>query len=158
MFSAFSRLSDCNITEKGYTDLAEALKSQRSSHLRELDLRGNDPGASGMKEFRNLLNDRKCTLRLLKSPNAQKAYDHVTKVVGIKPILQTDLNLSGKIAGDSGAEQLSALLKDPHCRAEKLQLRECNLTEKGCSALLTALRSESSTLRELNLSQNRIQE
>ncbi|XP_060779074.1 NACHT, LRR and PYD domains-containing protein 3-like [Neoarius graeffei] len=152
------RLSDCNITEKGYTDLAEALKSQRSSHLRELDLRGNDPGASGMKEFRNLLNDGKCTLRLLKSPNAQTAYDHVTKVVGINPILQTDLNLSGKIAGDSGAEQLSALLKDPHCRAEKLQLRECNLTEKGCSALLTALRSESSTLRELNLSQNRIQD
>ncbi|XP_060780253.1 protein NLRC5-like [Neoarius graeffei] len=152
------RLSDCNITEKGYTDLAEALKSQRSSHLRELDLRGNDPGASGMKEFRNLLNDGKCTLRLLKSPNAQKAYDHVTKVLGINPILQTDLNLSGKIAGDSGAEQLSALLKDPHCRAEKLQLRECNLTEKGCSALLTALRSESSTLRELNLSQNRIQD
>ncbi|XP_060780481.1 NACHT, LRR and PYD domains-containing protein 3-like [Neoarius graeffei] len=152
------RLSDCNMTEKGYTDLAEALKSQRSSHLRELDLRGNDPGASGMKEFRNLLNDGKCTLRLLKSPNAQKAYDHVTKVVGINPILQTDLNLSGKIAGDSGAEQLSALLKDPHCRAEKLQLRECNLTEKGCSALLTALRSESSTLRELNLSQNRIQD
>lgn len=38
------------------------------------------------------------------------------------------------------------------------RLRECNLTEKGCSALLTALRSESSTLRELNLSQNRIQD
>ncbi|XP_053534235.1 uncharacterized protein LOC108264148 isoform X13 [Ictalurus punctatus] len=157
-------LSDCNITEKGYTALAKALKSNRSSHLINLDLRGNDPGASGMKEIRSLMNDTECklTLRLLKSPDAQKAYDHLREVLGINPILQTDLDLSGKIEGDSGVEQLSALLKDllkdPHCRPEKLQLSECNLTEKGCSALLTALRSESSTLRELNLSKNRIQD
>ncbi|KAF4071809.1 hypothetical protein AMELA_G00267070 [Ameiurus melas] len=113
-----------------------------------------------MKEIRSLMNDTKCklTLRLLKSPDALKAYDHLSEVLGINPILQTDLDLSGKIEGDSGVEQLSALLKDPHCRPEKLQLSECNLTEKGCSALLTALRSESSTLRELNLSKNRIQD
>ncbi|XP_053541669.1 NACHT, LRR and PYD domains-containing protein 3 isoform X9 [Ictalurus punctatus] len=158
------RLSDCNITEKGYTALAKALKSNPSSHLINLDLRGNDPGASGMTEIRSLMNDTKCkmTLRLLKRPDAQKAYDYLSEVLGINPILQTDLDLSGKIEGDSGVEQLSALLKDllkdPHCRPEKLQLSECNLTEKGCSAPLTALRSESSTLIELNLSKNRIQD
>ncbi|KAI5086109.1 NACHT, LRR and PYD domains-containing protein 12-like, partial [Silurus meridionalis] len=38
------------------------------------------------------------------------------------------------------------------------RLSECNMTVKGCSALLEALRSESSTLRELNLSKNRIQD
>ncbi|XP_053541662.1 NACHT, LRR and PYD domains-containing protein 3 isoform X2 [Ictalurus punctatus] len=157
-------LSDCNITEKGYTALAKALKSNPSSHLINLDLRGNDPGASGMTEIRSLMNDTKCkmTLRLLKRPDAQKAYDYLSEVLGINPILQTDLDLSGKIEGDSGVEQLSALLKDllkdPHCRPEKLQLSECNLTEKGCSAPLTALRSESSTLIELNLSKNRIQD
>ncbi|XP_047678043.1 uncharacterized protein LOC113634383 isoform X13 [Tachysurus fulvidraco] len=155
------RLSDCNITEKGYTDMVKALKSNHSSLLIELDLRGNDPGASGIKELRDLMNDKKCklkTLRVLKSPEAQKASDHLTKVLGINPILQTDLNLSGKIKGDSEVEQLSVLLKDPHCRPETLQLSECNLTEKGCSALLTALRSEHSTLKELNLSKNRIQD
>ncbi|XP_060734434.1 uncharacterized protein LOC132851511 isoform X12 [Tachysurus vachellii] len=154
-------LSDCNITEKGYTDVVKALKSNHSSLLIELDLRGNDPGASGIKELRDLMNDKKCklkTLRVLKSPEAQKASDHLTKVLGINPILQTDLNLSGKIKGDSEVEQLSVLLKDPHCRPERLQLSECNLTEKGCLALLTALRSEHSTLKELNLSNNRIQD
>ncbi|KAK3548697.1 hypothetical protein QTP70_016989, partial [Hemibagrus guttatus] len=154
------RLSDCNITEEGYTALIKALKSNCSS-LIELDLRGNDPGPSGLKELRNLMNDKKCklkTLRVLKSPDAQKASDHLTEVLGINPILQTDLNLSGKIDGDSGVEQLSVLLKDPHCRPETLQLSECNVTEKGCSALLTALRSEHSTLKELNLSKNRIQD
>ncbi|XP_053356039.1 NACHT, LRR and PYD domains-containing protein 3-like [Clarias gariepinus] len=154
-------LSDCSITGEGYTALVKALMSNPSSHLIELDLRGNDPGTSGLKELRNLMKNTKCklnTLRLLKSPDAQRACDHLTGVLGINPILQTDLNLSGKIQGDSGVEQLSVLLKDPHCRPETLQLSECNLTERGCSALLTALRSESSTLRELNLSKNRIQD
>ncbi|MCI4378861.1 hypothetical protein PGIGA_G00221200 [Pangasianodon gigas] len=154
-------LSDCDIKQEGYTALSEALKSNPSSHLIELDLRGNDPGEKGMKQLRNLMNDPTCklkTLTLLKSPDAQTAYDHLNDVLGINPILQTDLDLSGKIKGDSGVEQLSALLKDPHCRPEKLQLSECNLTDKGCSALLSALRSESSTLRELNLSKNRIQD
>ncbi|KAK3569564.1 hypothetical protein QTP86_001260 [Hemibagrus guttatus] len=116
------KLSDCNITEEGYTALIKALKSNCSS-LIELDLRGNDPGPSGLKELRNLMNDKKCklkTLRVLKSPDAQKASDHLTEVLGINPILQTDLNLSGKIDGDSGVEQLSVLLKDPHCRPETL--------------------------------------
>ncbi|KAK3570178.1 hypothetical protein QTP86_015745, partial [Hemibagrus guttatus] len=158
-------LSDCNIKEEGYAALAEALKSNPLSYLTELDLRGNDPGESGMKQLRNIMNDAKCklkTLWVLKSPDAQKASDHLTEVLGINPILQTDLNLSGKIDGDSGVEQLSVLLKDllkdPHCRPETLQLSECNVTEKGCSALLTALRSEHSTLKELNLSKNRIQD
>ncbi|KAK3569562.1 hypothetical protein QTP86_001259 [Hemibagrus guttatus] len=111
------RLSDCNITEEGYTALIKALKSNCSS-LIELDLRGNDPGPSGLKELRNLMNDKKM---VLKSPDAQKASDHLTEVLGINPILQTDLNLSGKIDGDSGVEQLSVLLKDPHCRPETLQ-------------------------------------
>ncbi|KAI5630264.1 NACHT, LRR and PYD domains-containing protein 12 isoform X19, partial [Silurus asotus] len=154
-------LSDCNIKHEGYAALTEALRSNPSSPLRELDLRGNHPGESGVKEIRNLMNDPEYklkTLRLLKSPDAQKSYLHLREVLGINPILQTDLDLSGKIEGDSGVEHLSALLKDPHCRPEKLQLSECNMTVKGCSALLEALRSESSTLRELNLSKNRIQD
>ncbi|KAF7698743.1 hypothetical protein HF521_003485 [Silurus meridionalis] len=154
-------LSDCNIKHEGYAALTEALRSNPSSPLIELDLRGNHPGESGVKEIRNLMNDPEYklkTLRLLKSPDAQKSYLHLREVLGINPILQTDLDLSGKIEGDSGVEHLSALLKDPHCRPEKLQLSECNMTVKGCSALLEALRSESSTLRELNLSKNRIED
>ncbi|KAI5086111.1 NLR family CARD domain-containing protein 3 isoform X18, partial [Silurus meridionalis] len=154
-------LSDCNIKHEGYAALTEALRSNPSSPLIELDLRGNHPGESGVKEIRNLMNDPEYklkTLRLLKSTDAQKSYLHLREVLGINPILQTDLDLSGKIEGDSGVEHLSALLKDPHCRPEKLQLSECNMTVKGCSALLEALRSESSTLRELNLSKNRIQD
>lgn len=71
---SFSRLSDCNITEKGYTALTKALKSNRSSHLINLDLRGNDPGDSGMTEIRSLMNDTECklTLRWALSPSTCK--------------------------------------------------------------------------------------
>ncbi|XP_053356054.1 NLR family CARD domain-containing protein 3-like [Clarias gariepinus] len=57
------RLSDCSIREEGYTALAEALKS---SHLIELDLRGNDPGDSGVKLLTDLLQDPDCTLNTLR--------------------------------------------------------------------------------------------
>ncbi|XP_053356045.1 NACHT, LRR and PYD domains-containing protein 3-like [Clarias gariepinus] len=150
-------LSDCSITGEGYTALVKALMSNPSSHLIELDLRGNDPGTSGLKELRNLMKNTKCklnTLRLLKSPDAQRACDHLTGVLGINPILQTDLNLSGKIDGDSGVEQLCVLLKDPHCRPETLQLSKSGITERGCTDLISALTSNPSHLTELDLSEN----
>ncbi|XP_048045725.1 protein NLRC3-like [Megalobrama amblycephala] len=48
------KLSDCSITEEGYKALASALRSN-PSHLIELDLTGNDPGQSGVKELTDLL-------------------------------------------------------------------------------------------------------
>ncbi|KAK3548021.1 hypothetical protein QTP70_002690 [Hemibagrus guttatus] len=60
-------LSDCSITEEGYSALAEALKS---SHLIELDLRGNDPGASGVKLLTDLLQDPDCKMNTLR-PSAR---------------------------------------------------------------------------------------
>ncbi len=59
----FFRLSDCSITEEGYKALASALRSN-PSHLIELDLTGNDPGPSGVKELSNLLQDKCCKLKI----------------------------------------------------------------------------------------------
>jgi len=61
----FFRLSDCSITEEGYTALASALRSN-PSHLIELDLTGNDPGKSGVKELYDLFQDPKCQLKTLR--------------------------------------------------------------------------------------------
>ncbi|XP_050959848.1 ribonuclease inhibitor-like [Labeo rohita] len=57
------KLSDCSITEEGYKALALALRSN-PSHLIELDLTGNDPGQSGVKELTDLLQDKNCKLKL----------------------------------------------------------------------------------------------
>ncbi|XDV28544.1 hypothetical protein PO909_031817, partial [Leuciscus waleckii] len=59
------RVSNCSITEEGYKALASALRSNLS-HLIELDLRGNDPGQSGVKELSDLLQDQKCQLKTLR--------------------------------------------------------------------------------------------
>ncbi|KAM4559899.1 NLR family CARD domain-containing protein 3-like isoform 3-T3 [Odontesthes bonariensis] len=50
-------LSGCLITEEGCASLAEAVTSNPKSHLRELDLSYNHPGASGEKLLRAALKD-----------------------------------------------------------------------------------------------------
>ncbi|KAI4898217.1 hypothetical protein NFI96_004869 [Prochilodus magdalenae] len=69
-----------------------------------------------------------------------------------------ELNLSLNKPGESEVKLLSDLLKDPHCKLEKLQLCWCNLTKRSCAVLSPALSSNSSSLRELNLSNNELQD
>ncbi|XP_055366487.1 uncharacterized protein LOC114858690 isoform X2 [Betta splendens] len=44
-------LAGCQVSEEGCLSLAKALKTNRSSHLKELDLSYNHPGDKGMKEL-----------------------------------------------------------------------------------------------------------
>ncbi|XP_060778726.1 NACHT, LRR and PYD domains-containing protein 3-like isoform X1 [Neoarius graeffei] len=59
------RLSGCRITGEGCAALVSALRSNPSSHLRELDLNCNNPGESGEKLLSDLLRDPHCTLETL---------------------------------------------------------------------------------------------
>ncbi|KAG7335440.1 hypothetical protein KOW79_000133 [Hemibagrus wyckioides] len=59
------RMSYCSITDEGCVALASALRSNSSSHLRELDLYGNKTGESGEKLLNDLLKDPHCTLETL---------------------------------------------------------------------------------------------
>ncbi|XP_067222392.1 NLR family CARD domain-containing protein 3-like isoform X1 [Chanodichthys erythropterus] len=66
------------------------------------------------------------------------------------------LNLSWNNLGDSGVKMVSAVLENPHCKLEKLWLEDCGVTDEGCAALASALRSNPSHLRELSLSGNNL--
>ncbi|KAB5566009.1 hypothetical protein PHYPO_G00248120 [Pangasianodon hypophthalmus] len=55
----------CSITGEGCAALASALRSNSSSHLRELNLNDNNPGKSGVKLLYDLLKDPRCKLETL---------------------------------------------------------------------------------------------
>lgn len=66
----------------------------------------------------------------------------------------TELSLSSNELGDAGTRLVLEGLQ-PTCKIQKLSLQNCNVTEAGCAALASVLRSLP-CLRELDLSYNQL--
>ncbi|KAM6945700.1 NACHT, LRR and PYD domains-containing protein 3-like [Aplochiton taeniatus] len=150
------RLSSDAITEEGFASLASALRSN-PSHLRELDLSYNHPGDFGIKQLSHLLKDPHCgleTLRLSGCVVTDTGFKHLASALSSNPSHLRELDLSYNHTGDSGVKLLSALLEDPQCRLKILRLSGCTVTEEGCASVASALGSNPSHLRELDLSYN----
>ena len=58
--------------------------------------------------------------RLLNSEDAEEAHNYLKTILPEDPLLLKDLDLSKREPTDIQVKQLSALLKDPHFRLEKL--------------------------------------
>ncbi|XP_045572056.1 NACHT, LRR and PYD domains-containing protein 12-like [Salmo salar] len=141
------RLSGCLVTEEGCDSLVSALRSN-PSHLRELDLSNNDLKDSGVELLSAVLGDPHCKLETLTSCKV------LASVLSSNPSHLRELDLSNNDLKDSGVKLLSAVLGNPHCKLETLRLSGCLVTEEGCASLVSALRSNPSHLRELDLSYN----
>ncbi|KAI4873722.1 hypothetical protein NFI96_000462 [Prochilodus magdalenae] len=150
-------LAFCGITEEGCASLISALESN-PSHLRELNLNSNTPGELGVKLLSDLLEYPHCKLEKLQLSECSitgKGCAALVSSLRSNPSHLRELNLNNSRPGQSGVKLLSDLLEDPHCKLETLQLSKCSITERGCAALVSSLKSNPSHLRELNLNYNR---
>ncbi|KAG1953694.1 NACHT, LRR and PYD domains-containing protein 12-like [Pimephales promelas] len=151
-------LRNCGVTDEGFAALTSALRSN-PSHLRDLDLSGNKLGDS-VPLLSAVLEDPRCKLEnlwLSYCGVTDEGFAALTSALRSNPSHLRELNLTGNKLGDS-VPLLTAVLEDPHCKLENLRLSYCGVTDEGCAALTSALRSNPSHLRQLYLTGNKLED
>ncbi|KAK2847604.1 hypothetical protein Q5P01_010603 [Channa striata] len=147
-------LSGCNLSERSCEALSSFLGPQSSS-LQELDMSSNNLHDSGVKLLFAAL--EQCILQILRlnmCELSKRSCEVLSSVLSSQSSSLRELDLSNNDLQDSGVKFLCDGLKSPHCQLETLRLSGCLLTEEGCASLASALSSNPSHLRELDLSYN----
>ncbi|KAM8873349.1 NACHT, LRR and PYD domains-containing protein 3-like isoform 1-T1 [Synchiropus picturatus] len=151
-------LSSCRLSERSGSLLSSVLSSPSSS-LTQLHLSYNrDLKDAGVELLSAGLKSPHChleTLSLIDCGLSERSGSLLSSVLSSPSSSLTQLNLSKNYnLKDAGVELLSAGLKSPHCHLETLSLIDCGLSERSGSLLSSVLSSPSSSLTQLDLSEN----
>ncbi|XP_072892682.1 NACHT, LRR and PYD domains-containing protein 3-like isoform X2 [Hemitrygon akajei] len=145
-------LENCHIQCEGIQWLGPGLHK-----CQELGLGRNDLGDSGLKLVSAALKNPECKIQKLWLNYVgltDSGAEDLASALSTNPSL-TELNLSDNKLGDSGVKLVSAALRNPECKIQKLVLCCVGLTHSGAEDLASAL-STNPSLTELNLSDNKL--
>ncbi|KAM9723730.1 uncharacterized protein ACNS7B_019035 [Menidia menidia] len=85
---------------------------------------------------------------------SQKSCEALASILSSQSCRLIELDLSNNDLHDSGLGHLCKGLQSPRCKLEALSLSGCQITKKGCVPLISALTSNPSHLKKLDLSYN----
>ncbi|XP_035986017.1 NLR family CARD domain-containing protein 3-like isoform X2 [Fundulus heteroclitus] len=121
--------------------------------LDQFDLQKYSPSEEALLRLLPVVKTSKKSL--LRSCNLnEKSCVAVATILSSESTCLRQLDLSNNDLLDSGVRLLSAGLMNPNCKLEVLCLSGCLITCEGCLSLASALSSNPSHLRELDLSYN----
>ncbi|XP_053194155.1 NACHT, LRR and PYD domains-containing protein 3-like [Scomber japonicus] len=155
-----ARLPRCYLTNTHCEVVASALKAN-PSHLRDLDLSYNVLNDPMMKFLCAGLESPNCkleTLRLCGCSLIKTSCTSLASALKCNPSHLRELDLSNNKLQDSDIKLLSDLKESPDFRLETLILEDCSSSETSCASLISALKSNPSHQRHLDLSRNKLQD
>ncbi|XP_067307905.1 NLR family CARD domain-containing protein 3-like [Pseudorasbora parva] len=154
-------LWSCGITDEGCAALASALRSN-PSHLRHLDLSENNLGDSGVKLLSAGLENPLCKLEKLGIPASELLRENGGLGSCWNQAITLDRyeppNIDQKSWSPTNTKACGPSSSSPSsCEISSVTtLMSCGVTDEGCAALASALRSNPSHLRYLDLSENNL--
>ncbi|XP_067835947.1 NACHT, LRR and PYD domains-containing protein 3-like, partial [Heptranchias perlo] len=143
-------LENCSIQCEGLQRLGPGLHK-----CQVLRLGRNKLGDSGMKLLSAALGNPDCKIQelgLWDNDLTDSCTEDLSSALSTNRSL-TDLNLGNNKLGDSGVKLLSAALRNPDCKIQKLHLDDVGLTD-SCTDDLSSALSTNRSLTDLNLGSN----